>query len=620
MAENCDTLLNSLYSEIGFVFGNFTMFKNRIYSEKGHELLAKTSEDIEKLICKDIENGHFIELFKNYLNHLSIRRTFDFFNYLFAKYNLEINDEEIMGLIVIYDVSNYLAGINEDSNIDPNSLLNNLYEVYEMSKTDFTFNQDIHCTEDSEKDYVNYIRQIPVLTAEEEKAKFLKLKELSKDPEKNKDEIKEIKDFIVVHNLRLVVSVAFYYKYRKFKQYYMLADFSALDLIQEGNIGLIKCIDNFDISKNVKFSTYAIWWIKQAIRRAGYEQGKTIRWPEYMVRLKSKYDKFVSEYIDMYGVKPSDKEIMKKLDINDSTLYTLQTASSVTTSLDNPVGEDEDSTIGDFCEDVYSDTPLEKAEADDVKYIVDGMLKRLATPDPDASEKTNIRNARSAEEVRRKFGIGYFEPSTLSKVGKAVGATRETVRCDLNYATRKLRFKNLNHAPNVIPRVRNDAEVKERVDNFNLFAHRMNMNLSADFDTYQFVKGTVELTCHICGNVWQEKINNLGKECICGVCALRMYKARNESISEIITDMDHKPEMYAKLGLLAKYIGIDAYELHYAIIRLSKEETTQLISRFNEPKSYQEIQEYNNLVDKVRRIVESEKKIIEKSRKRKKGV
>lgn len=264
-------------------------------------------------------------------------------------------------------------------------------------------------TDDPVKVFLKDIGKIPLLNADEEIA-YAKLMS-DGDPEAKKK--------LTEANLRLVVAIA---------KRYVGRGMQLLDLIQEGNLGLMKAVEKFDYTKGFRFSTYATWWIRQAITRAIADQARTIRIPVHMVETINKLARTTRLLVQKLGRDPTPEELAVEMNMSVERVVEIQRISQDPVSLEMPVGEEEDSHLGDFLEDEKSKAPQDFAEA--------GMLREQL------AAVLNTLTPREEMVIRLRYGLDDAHPRTLEDVGKEFGVTRERIRQIEAKALRKLRHPN----------------------------------------------------------------------------------------------------------------------------------------------------------------------------------
>ena len=253
--------------------------------------------------------------------------------------------------------------------------------------------------------YLKEIGKIPLLTLEEEHKLAVRMAEGDEEAQKKMTEA----------NLRLVVSIA---------KRYVGRGLPFLDLIQEGNLGLIKAVGKFDYTKGYKFSTYATWWIRQAITRAIADQARTIRIPVHMVETINRMRQATNQLVYQNGHEPTPEELAKAMDMSVERVREIQRMAQEPASLESPVGEEEDSSLGDFVADENAEAPGKAADRAMVAQQINQALKSL-TP-------------REEKVIRLRFGLDDGRPRTLEEVGRDFGVTRERVRQIEAKAIRKL--------------------------------------------------------------------------------------------------------------------------------------------------------------------------------------
>jgi len=251
---------------------------------------------------------------------------------------------------------------------------------------------------------------------------YERLKVLLTDVRRGEAETDRAKQELIVANLRLVVSIAKKYTNRGLQ---------FLDLIQEGNIGLMKAVDKFEFRRGYKFSTYATWWIRQAITRAIADQARTIRIPVHMIETINKLTRTTRMLVQELGREPSVEEIASRMEMPVSKIRKIHKISQEPISLETPIGEEEDSHLGDFIEDTNSVSPIEAVIMRTLKDHTENVLKSL-TP-------------REEQVLKLRFGIGDGTEHTLEEVGRTFNVTRERIRQIEYKALRKLRHPTRAH-------------------------------------------------------------------------------------------------------------------------------------------------------------------------------
>lgn len=297
--------------------------------------------------------------------------------------------------------------ITDDDEEEPTLDEDVIAEGEDVEKIDFTDTGDISSTtQDPVKMYLKDIGKVPLLSAEEEI-------ELAKRMEAG-DEMAKKK--LAESNLRLVVSIA---------KRYVGRGMLFLDLIQEGNLGLLKAVEKFDYRKGYKFSTYATWWIRQAITRAIADQARTIRIPVHMVETINKVTRVSRDLLQKLGREPLPEEVGEVMGLPKERVQEIMKIAQEPVSLETPIGEEEDSHLGDFIEDDNVPAPAEAAAFTLLKEQLDEVLSTLTD--------------REQKVLRLRFGLEDGRARTLEEVGKEFNVTRERIRQIEAKALRKLR-------------------------------------------------------------------------------------------------------------------------------------------------------------------------------------
>ena len=352
-------------------------------------------DDIYKIFGKNIEEKDIISVTES-LGEQNI----------FVSDSLEDEDEEFL---------------DEDENLDDDILDEDLLEdedspsnkkdkqgKVKTSEIAPKKNADYPYVVDSIRSYLREIGKYPLLTGEEEV-------ELAKRIEKGDEEAKAT---MINSNLRLVVSVA--------KRYVRSSKMTLLDLIQEGNLGLIKAVDKFDYTKGFKFSTYAMWWIRQAITRSIADQGRTIRIPVHMKERMNKLTKTTRQFVSDHGRDPTTEELAEILDITEERVEKIIQLYGDTISLDTPIGEEEDAVLMNFV-------------ADDEMPEISSSVEQTMLGD-ELDDVLSILTEREQKILRLRFGFDDGRIWTLEEVGQVFDVTRERIRQIEAKSLRRLRM------------------------------------------------------------------------------------------------------------------------------------------------------------------------------------
>ena len=362
-------------------------------------------EDITQKFLERLKE--LVALGKKKKSILDIQEINDFFN------DMELNADQMEKVFDYLESNNIdvlrISGdtdddVDMDMDMDIDVIISDEDEV-DMENIDLSVPEGVSI-EDPVRMYLKEIGKVPLLSAEREIELAKRMEEGDEDAKKELAEA----------NLRLVVSIA---------KRYVGRGMLFLDLIQEGNLGLIKAVEKFDYHKGYKFSTYATWWIRQAITRAIADQARTIRIPVHMVETINKLIRVSRQLLQELGREPLPEEIAKELDMPVERVREILKISQEPVSLETPIGEEEDSHLGDFIQDDNVPVPAEAAAQTLLKEQLDEVLNTLTE--------------REQKVLRLRFGMNDGRARTLEEVGKEFDVTRERIRQIEAKALRKLR-------------------------------------------------------------------------------------------------------------------------------------------------------------------------------------
>ena len=333
------------------------------------------------------------------------KNTLDYQEIMDAFADIDLDPDKMDKIFDFLEASNIDIIRTTDDDMDDEPILLDGDDDIDIEKIDLSIPEGVSI-EDPVRMYLKEIGKVPLLSADEEI-------ELAKRMEQGDEEAKKM---LCEANLRLVVSIA---------KRYVGRGMLFLDLIQEGNLGLIKAVDKFDYRKGYKFSTYATWWIRQAITRSIADQARTIRIPVHMVETINKLIRISRQLLQEYGREPTPEEIAAEMEISEEKVREIMKIAQEPVSLETPIGEEEDSHLGDFIPDEDVPAPAEAAAF--------SMLKEQLV------EVLDTLTEREQRVLKLRFGLEDGRARTLEEVGKTFDVTRERIRQIEAKALRKLR-------------------------------------------------------------------------------------------------------------------------------------------------------------------------------------
>lgn len=402
------------------------------------------NEDLEEELDNDADDSVVIEdedegiksldqVVKEFEQKYKSSKVIDQDEFLDATSYLDLSDDDYEKVFERFKKAGFeLTGGEKDTDLDDVDIPDNLSEEELASADDDYDDIDLEDNEESQID-VNNLENFENSDVKVNDSVKLYLKEIGRVPLLKPQEEQELakrivagdkaaKDKLITANLRLVVSIA---------KHYIGRGMQFLDLIEEGNLGLMKAVDKFDYTKGFKFSTYATWWIRQAITRAIADQARTIRIPVHMVETINKITKAQRQLTQELGRDPTEEEISEKLadpTLTPDRIRTITGLALEPVSLESPIGEEDDSHLGDFVEDKDSVSPTDYTTQSLIRDALYNVMNDLT----DREERV----------LRLRYGLDDNRPRTLEEVGKEFGVTRERIRQIEAKAIRKLRHPN----------------------------------------------------------------------------------------------------------------------------------------------------------------------------------
>ena len=413
-----------------------TSKKKKVEEMENEDLEEELDNDADdSVVIKDEDEGikSLDQVVKEFEQKYKSSKVIDQDEFLDATSYLDLSDDDYEKVFESFKKAGFeLTGGEKDTDLDDVDIPDNLSEEELVSADDDYDDIDLEDNEESQID-VNNLENFENSDVKVNDSVKLYLKEIGRVPLLKPQEEQELakrivagdkaaKDKLITANLRLVVSIA---------KHYIGRGMQFLDLIEEGNLGLMKAVDKFDYTKGFKFSTYATWWIRQAITRAIADQARTIRIPVHMVETINKITKAQRQLTQELGRDPTEEEISEKLadpTLTPDRIRTITGLALEPVSLESPIGEEDDSHLGDFVEDKDSVSPTDYTTQSLIRDALYNVMNDLT----DREERV----------LRLRYGLDDNRPRTLEEVGKEFGVTRERIRQIEAKAIRKLRHPN----------------------------------------------------------------------------------------------------------------------------------------------------------------------------------
>lgn len=413
-----------------------TSKKKKVEEMENEDLEEELDNDADdSVVIKDEDEGikSLDQVVKEFEQKYKSSKVIDQDEFLDATSYLDLSDDDYEKVFERFKKAGFeLTGGEKDTDLDDVDIPDNLSEEELASADDDYDDIDLEDNEESQID-VNNLENFENPVVKVNDSVKLYLKEIGRVPLLKPQEEQELakrivagdkaaKDKLITANLRLVVSIA---------KHYIGRGMQFLDLIEEGNLGLMKAVDKFDYTKGFKFSTYATWWIRQAITRAIADQARTIRIPVHMVETINKITKAQRQLTQELGRDPTEEEISEKLadpTLTPDRIRTITGLALEPVSLESPIGEEDDSHLGDFVEDKDSVSPTDYTTQSLIRDALYNVMNDLT----DREERV----------LRLRYGLDDNRPRTLEEVGKEFGVTRERIRQIEAKAIRKLRHPN----------------------------------------------------------------------------------------------------------------------------------------------------------------------------------